>query len=209
MVNGNQKIEETRQHENETAQTAQYKITEAMKTLCLVVFITAFITSYLIPYLVELFSRTREVLEVQRGLCLKYDHHKILVEPWARNPRLENLDEHYISQKFLLNDEMFSSVLDLYNWNPEKMKDKRKVLVGEQGMGKTTSMLRSTQEWCRKLREKSILEKFIQFCLPPSVVGKVSNWIGRELTYLPTFCCRLTRLSITRHSSTLSGKLYN
>ena len=195
MVGGNQNIEETKQDNNETAQSGptkerEWKVlsTETMKTFCLLVFVVAFISSYLHPLLAESFSRTIDVMEVQRGLCLKYDHHKILLEPWARiNPRLEDLDEHYVSQKFLLNDEMFSSLLDLYDWNPEKLKDKRKVLVGEQGMGKTTSLLRATQEWCRKLREKSILEKFIQFSLPSSVVGKVSKWIGLELTYLPTF----------------------
>ena len=80
MDDGNQNIEETRQVNNETAQTGQTKegdgkvlertfCTETMKTFCLSVFFMASISSYLYPLLAESFSRK---MENQRGLCLKY-----------------------------------------------------------------------------------------------------------------------------------------
>ena len=91
----------------------------------------------------------------------------------------ESLDEFYVSQKFRLKDEFFSSLLELYDWDPTNLRGKRKVLIGEQGMGKTTAMLKMTREWCRTLEQRGgLIAQLLEEILPRNI----RNWL--EWTHL-------------------------
>ena len=81
-----------------------------------------------------------------------------------------------------LKDEFFSSLLELYDWDPTNLRGKRKVLVGEQGMGKTTAMLKMTQDWCKTLGESGgVFAQLLEEILPQNIRNKLRG------THLPTF----------------------
>ena len=149
----------------------------------------------------DTFQRNIAVVNIQKGLCLKYEesYDKIPLEPWnSGKQRGESLDKVFVPQKFRLKDEFFSSLLQLYDWNPTNLRGKRKVLIGEQGMGKTTAMLKMTQEWCRTLKQSGgVISHLLEGILPQTIKERL-KW-----TFLPTFVIALdVRETLNKQSFT-------